>query len=40
MDECFTNDDIKAVLNQPWVYYGAPFPISRRCSLPPRPTRL
>jgi prolycopene isomerase len=24
MDECFTNDDIKAVLNQTWVYYGAP----------------
>ncbi len=24
MNECFTNEDIKAVLNQTWVYYGAP----------------
>jgi all-trans-retinol 13,14-reductase len=24
MDECFTNDDIKAVVSQLWVYYGPP----------------
>ncbi len=26
MDECFTNKDIKAVVSQLWVYYGAPAP--------------
>ncbi len=26
MDECFTNEDIKAVVSQFWVYYGAPIP--------------
>ncbi|MFO7560933.1 MAG: NAD(P)/FAD-dependent oxidoreductase [Desulfobacterales bacterium] len=26
MDECFKNDDIKAVVSQLWVYYGAPVP--------------
>jgi all-trans-retinol 13,14-reductase len=26
MDECFTNKDIKAVVSQLWVYYGAPVP--------------
>ncbi len=25
MDECFTNEDIKAVVSQLWVYYGAPI---------------
>ena len=24
MDECFENDDLKAVVSQLWVYYGAP----------------
>jgi prolycopene isomerase len=26
MDECFTNEEIKAVVSQLWVYYGAPVP--------------
>ena len=26
MDECFTNEDIKAVVTQLWIYYGAPVP--------------
>jgi all-trans-retinol 13,14-reductase len=26
MDECFRNEDIKAVVSQLWVYYGAPVP--------------
>ncbi len=26
MDACFTNEDIKAVVSQFWVYYGAPVP--------------
>jgi phytoene dehydrogenase-like protein len=26
MDECFANEDIKAVVSQLWVYYGAPVP--------------
>lgn len=26
MDECFTGDEIKAVVSQLWVYYGAPVP--------------
>lgn len=26
LDECFTNEDIKAVVSQLWVYYGAPVP--------------
>ncbi len=26
LDDCFTNDDIKAVVSQLWVYYGAPVP--------------
>jgi len=26
MDECFKNEDIKAVVSQLWVYYGAPVP--------------
>ncbi len=26
MDECFTGEDIKAVVSQLWVYYGAPVP--------------
>jgi phytoene dehydrogenase-like protein len=26
MDACFTNEDIKAVVSQLWVYYGAPVP--------------
>jgi all-trans-retinol 13,14-reductase len=26
LDECFTNKDIKAVVSQLWVYYGAPLP--------------
>jgi all-trans-retinol 13,14-reductase len=26
LDECFTNEDIKAVVAQLWVYYGAPLP--------------
>lgn len=25
MDECFTSDEIKAVVSQLWVYYGAPL---------------
>lgn len=26
LDECFHNEDIKAVVSQLWVYYGAPVP--------------
>jgi len=26
LDECFKNEDIKAVVSQLWVYYGAPVP--------------
>lgn len=26
LDECFTSEDIKAVVSQLWVYYGAPVP--------------
>lgn len=26
MDECFKNEDIKAVVSQLWVYYGSPTP--------------
>jgi phytoene dehydrogenase-like protein len=26
LDECFTGDDIKAVVSQFWIYYGAPVP--------------
>jgi len=26
LDECFKSDDIKAVVSQLWVYYGAPVP--------------
>ncbi len=26
LDECFTHEDIKAVVSQLWVYYGAPVP--------------
>jgi len=26
MDDCFTNEDIKAVVSQLWIYYGAPVP--------------
>jgi len=26
MDECFKNEDIKAVVSQLWIYYGAPVP--------------
>ncbi|MBN1572582.1 MAG: NAD(P)/FAD-dependent oxidoreductase [Deltaproteobacteria bacterium] len=26
LDECFTNEDLKAVVSQFWVYYGAPVP--------------
>ena len=26
MDECFTDNDLKAVVSQLWVYYGAPTP--------------
>jgi len=30
LDECFKDEDLKAVVSQLWIYYGAPVPISKR----------